>query len=76
MFKLSEIVKIIKSQEKPLYVYILYKPNGCPFYVGKGRVQVKDQRICYHECETRSSGDWKKQPHFNKLKINTIKYQI
>ena len=51
----------------------MYKPNGAPFYVGKGKVKIGDQRIAYHECETRSEGSWKKQPHFNKHKINTIK---
>lgn len=73
MFKLFEVVEMIKCQEKPFYVYVLYKPNSSPFYVGKGKIQSKDQRITYHECEAKSAGKWKSSPHFNRHKINTIK---
>jgi hypothetical protein len=40
----------LKSTTKTFYVYILARPNGKPFYVGKG----KGRRIFDHEKEARS----------------------
>jgi uncharacterized protein len=57
----SEIRKRLRS-EKPFYVYILHRPDGIPFYVGKG---VRD-RILNHEAEARNT---KKLTH----KLNVIR---
>lgn len=47
------------------YVYLYLKPNGVPFYVGKG----KDDRWKYHLIEAQKKTTKDK----NKLKLNTIK---
>ena len=73
MFKLNEIIQEIKKSDKPFYVYMIYKPNGAVFYVGKGRVKIGDQRIAYHEREVRGLGKWERDYCHNKHKINTIK---
>lgn len=57
----SEIRKRLRN-EKPFYVYILHKPDGVPFYVGKG---VRD-RVLNHEAEARNT---KKLTH----KLNVIR---
>lgn len=36
---------------KPYYVYVLHRPNGHPFYVGKG----VGQRVLEHEAEARNT---------------------
>jgi uncharacterized protein len=36
---------------KPFYVYVLHKPDGTPFYVGKG---IGD-RVLHHEAEARNT---------------------
>lgn len=36
---------------KPFYVYVLHRPNGKPFYVGKG----VGQRVLEHEAEARNT---------------------
>lgn len=80
MRKLSEVMAEIREEvcknnsDKLFYVYLMYKPNGTIFYVGKGTARdYSDQRISYHELEARSAGKWKKQPHLNHLKLNTIR---
>lgn len=71
MLLLSEAMEILKNADKPFYIYVLYKPSGVPFYVGKGTIREdrRDQRVTYHEWEARSNG----KTEGNKHKINTIK---
>lgn len=45
------ILAEIKAAKKPLYVYILSKPDGTPFYVGKG----KGRRLFEHEKDARKT---------------------
>jgi len=68
---LKETVTEIKKSQWPYYVYVLLKPDGKPFYIGKGlRRGKKDERISWHEWEANST---KEHPFRNRLKINTIK---
>ena len=69
MKKLQEIKIDIVQGRKPYYVYLLYKPDGIPFYVGKG----KSNRICAHESETRSFIKGRTWIGINQFKLNTIK---
>jgi hypothetical protein len=56
-------------------MFILCKPDGTPFYVGKGTVRSKRryQRICYHEYEANLDIFPEFNPYVNWLKINTIR---
>lgn len=65
---LKEIQIDIANGLKPCYVYLLFKPDGIPFYVGKGR----KNRISAHEAETRYFLNGKKWRGMNMLKIKTI----
>lgn len=65
---LKEIQIDIANGLKPCYVYLLFKPDGTPFYVGKGR----KNRVAAHEAETRYFLNGKKWAGINTLKINTI----
>lgn len=65
---LSEIKLDIVSGKKPYYVYLLFKPDGTPFYVGKGR----SKRISAHEAETRYFLNGRKWCGLNTFKLNTI----
>jgi hypothetical protein len=47
------------------YVYILRRPDGRPFYVGKG----KADRVFHHENEARHPNDFRSNP----LKLNVIR---
>ncbi len=47
------------------YVYILRRPNGRPFYVGKGI----GERVFQHENEARHPNDWRS----NAYKLNVIR---
>ncbi len=70
---LKEIVEETKNGQLPYYIYILHKPDGVPFYVGKGKIQTKQQyRVAYHEDEAKNGHRWK-NPHRNQLKLNTIR---
>lgn len=75
MLKLDEVVAEIEKSEKPFYVYILYKPNGTPFYVGKGTKITEsryDERVASHEWESKHEAP-PSRPYRNEWKINTIK---
>ncbi|HYD98672.1 MAG TPA: GIY-YIG nuclease family protein [Alphaproteobacteria bacterium] len=49
----------------PHYVYILRRPDGRPFYVGKGT----GDRLAHHENEARHPNDWRS----NAYKLNVIR---
>lgn len=55
----------INTKEVDYYVYLYLKPDGTPFYVGKGR----EDRWKFHLAEAQKKTTKDK----NKLKINTIK---
>lgn len=68
MQTLDEIKIDIVNGKKPYYVYLLFKPDGTPFYVGKG----KSKRICAHEAETRYFLNGRTWKGLNTFKVNTI----
>lgn len=47
------------------YVYVLRRPDGTPFYVGKGC----GDRVFHHENEARHPNDWRSNAH----KLNVIR---
>jgi hypothetical protein len=72
---LNLIVEEIKVGDvnKEYYVYLLHKPDGQVFYVGKATNNTKDERVKYHEQEARAGNKWQSKRHENRLKIRTIK---
>lgn len=68
MKNLKDIQIDIAQSKLPCYVYLLFKQNGIPFYVGKG----KSNRISCHEAEARYFKNGKIWKGINKLKLNTI----
>src|ERR1700733_9137915 len=50
---LTDIVAVRNALRlcKPFYVYVLHRPDGEPFYVGKG---ISD-RVLHHEAEARNT---------------------
>jgi len=58
----QEVKALIESSEQYHYVYILKKPNGVPFYVGKGC----GLRVLDHEHEASKT-------NYNSHKLNTIR---
>jgi len=62
---LQKAKELIKQHPGQFYTYILKRPNGQPFYVGKGN--CKGFRIGVHEKEAKKN----KGP--NRYKINTIR---
>jgi len=70
MKTLQEIKQEINDSKKQQhYVYLLYKPDGTPFYVGKGM----SNRVSAHEAETRYFMNGRTWTGINMFKINTIK---
>lgn len=68
MQSLREVRMDIVRTKKPYYVYILFSPNGNPFYVGKG----KGDRIEAHEQETRYYLRNKRWTGLNEYKLKLI----
>ncbi len=73
MKTLNEIIEDIKLAKFTFYVYILYKPDQTPFYVGKGKAIKGKYRISWHEYESKLEKPLKSKIFFNALKVNTIK---
>lgn len=73
MKTLKLIVEEINASGKEYYVYLLHKPDGQVFYVGKATTNSKDERVKYHEHEARAGDKWQSKRHENHLKIRTIK---
>jgi hypothetical protein len=76
MLLLKEVVSQIDAhdEDKIYYVYLMHKPNGQVFYVGKGTARnEKDQRITYHEYESKLDARSKELEYRNMLKVNTIR---
>lgn len=79
MLSLKEVLREIAFSEKLFYVYVLYKPCGTPFYVGKAKAREKSdriqifQRISNHEIEARNGENWERKYSHNRHKLNTIR---
>lgn len=48
----TEVSALLSSEKDRFYVYLLLRPNGTPFYVGKGR----GRRVFSHETEALGDG--------------------
>jgi len=73
---LDNVLREISEAKWEFYVYVLYKPDGTPFYVGKGTVKNKglvNQRIREHEVSAKSTIPFKQRRRCNRLKIQTIR---
>lgn len=53
---LSACLAEIKANDGKFYVYILFRPDGRPLYVGCGKVHRHRQRIEFHEKDAREGG--------------------
>lgn len=74
MKSLKEVCREIKESNSPYYVYLLYRPDNTPFYVGKGTRRFDDyQRVSYHEYEAGLEHPPRSNPYTNEYKINTIR---
>lgn len=51
MLDARELASTLKAINKRFYVYVLFRPNGQPFYVGKGL----GRRVFNHEMEARNT---------------------
>ena len=58
----KEIKRVIGSRSKEFFTYLLLRPNGLPFYVGKG----KSNRLFSHERAAKNTS-------INTLNLNTIR---
>lgn len=61
----SDCQRFLKDCSQPHYVYVLRRPDGRPFYVGKGG----RDRAFAHENEARHPNSWKS----NAYKLNVIR---
>ena len=69
MYSLKEIRQQIKKSPLNCYVYLILRPNGIPFYVGKGR----GKRILSHENEAKLFSEGKTWKGINSHKLSVIK---
>ncbi len=59
----AEIMALIKASGKPYYCYVLFRPDGRPFYVGAG----KGKRVLDHERYARETWRSHKQSLIRKI---------
>ena len=81
---LIEAKNIIKEHKHQFYTYVLKRPEGVPFYVGKGGCSRNGYRIEHHEMEAIKGRKGKVSPKkgkkypkpVEKIKEKRLNYEI